>query len=69
MQHPPVGAQKENRESVMAAKVKTMTAQQEADVAYQAALVTERAEVTLLEGPGMRAELQGKVRSDPIMNR
>ena len=45
----------------MAAKEKTLLAQEEADVAYQAALVAERAEVALLEGPGMREEIQGKV--------
>ena len=68
MQHPSMGAQKAQRESVMAAKADTVMIQQEADVAHQAALVTEWAEVTLLEGPGMRAEIQGKVRTHPVMN-
>ena len=44
-----------------------MLAQRDADAAYQAALVTEQAEVALLEGPGMREEIQGKVCSHPNM--
>ena len=45
----------------MADRERLATAQREADAAYQAALVTEKAEVALLEGPGMREEIQGKV--------
>ncbi len=51
-----------------AAEEKIALAQQDADVAYQAALVTEKAEVALLEGPGMREEIQGKVCSHPNMS-
>lgn len=62
MQRPAVGARKDQRERIMSDRERLVIAQREADAAYQAALVTEKAEVALLEGPGMREEIQGKVR-------
>jgi len=61
MQHQTNGAQRAKSESMTAAKDKILVAQQGADEAYQAALVAERAEVALLEGPSMREEIQAKV--------
>lgn len=49
------------REGKEAAREKVRLAQEEADAAYQAALVNERAEVALIEGPAMREDIQGKV--------
>jgi hypothetical protein len=49
------------REGKEAAREKIRLAQEEADAAYEAALVNERAEVALIEGPALRADIQGKV--------
>ena len=49
------------REGKEAAREKVRLAQEEADAAYQAALVNERVEVALIEGPAIREDIQGKV--------
>lgn len=47
--------------AAVAAAEKARVSQAEADVAYQAALVAEKAEVALLEGGAMRENIQSMV--------